>query len=77
MGAHSTLTREERSQEEVERFANSDPLQIYQRRLRQAGTLDDESWQRIQSDVAAEMTGAEAFVEAAPWPDPELAVLDV
>ena len=77
MGSHSTLTREERLAAEVERFIDSDPLLIYERRLRDEGVLDDERWARIQAEVDAEIAAAEKFVEAAPWPDAEAAVLDV
>ena len=77
MATHSTLTREERPSEEVGRFAASDPLLIYQRRLLDEGILDDEVWNRMRAEVAAEMAVAEKFVEAAPWPDAEAAVLDV
>jgi TPP-dependent pyruvate/acetoin dehydrogenase alpha subunit len=77
MGAHSTLTREERPAAEVEHFVSSDPLRKYESRLRQQGVLDDAGWQRMQVEIAREMADAEAFVEAAAWPDPELAVLDV
>jgi TPP-dependent pyruvate/acetoin dehydrogenase alpha subunit len=77
MGSHSTLTREERLAAEVERFVDSDPLLIYERRLRDEGMLDDERRARIQAEVDAEIAAAEKFAEAAPWPDTEAAVLDV
>jgi TPP-dependent pyruvate/acetoin dehydrogenase alpha subunit len=77
MGSHSTLTREERLAGDVERFIESDPLLIYERRLRDDGVLDDERWVRIQAEVNADIAEAETFVEAAAWPDPEAAVLDV
>jgi hypothetical protein len=32
---------------------------------------------RIQAEVNADIAEAETFVEAAAWPDPEAAVLDV
>jgi TPP-dependent pyruvate/acetoin dehydrogenase alpha subunit len=76
MGAHSTATKEERSTEDQEKFSDSDPLILYERRLRHDGALDEAEWTRIQSQVAAEIADAERFVEAAPWPDPEAAVLD-
>jgi TPP-dependent pyruvate/acetoin dehydrogenase alpha subunit len=77
MGPHSTATREERPVTEVGRLGESDPLRIYEQRLRAAGVLDDIAWATMQAGVAAEMATAEKFVEAAPWPDPEAAVLDV
>jgi len=47
MGSHSTLTREERLAADVERFIESDPLLIYERRLRDDGVLDDERWKAV------------------------------
>ena len=77
IGSHSTVTREERPASEVEGFTNADPLRIYERRLRDDGLLDDERWLRIQAGVTADIAEAEQFVEAAPWPDAEAALLDV
>ena len=77
MASHSTATKEERPAKEVERFGDSDPILIYQNRLRTAGLLDDETWAYMQAEVNAEMLEAEQFLEAAPWPDAEAAVLDV
>jgi pyruvate dehydrogenase E1 component alpha subunit len=77
LGSHSTLTREERSPAHVERFIDSDPLLNYERRLRDDGVLDEERWVRMQTEVDGEIAGAEKFVESAPWPDAEAAMLDV
>jgi TPP-dependent pyruvate/acetoin dehydrogenase alpha subunit len=77
MGSHSTLTREERPAADVRGFQASDPLLLYERRLRDDGLLDDGRWRRMQAEVSADIAEAERFVEAAPWPDPEAAVLDV
>lgn len=77
LGTHSTSTREGRPADEVAQLLKADPLALYEIRLREAGVLDDESWRRIQADTDAEMAAAEAFVAAAPWPDPELAAQDV
>lgn len=77
MGPHSTATKEERPATDVERFSEFDPILIYQRRLRAEGLLDEESWARMQAEVNTDMAEAEKFVEAAPWPDAEAAVLDV
>jgi TPP-dependent pyruvate/acetoin dehydrogenase alpha subunit len=77
LGSHSTLTREARSAEDIERFIDTDPLLIYERRLRDNGVLDEERWVRMQAEVNAEIAEAEKFVEAASWPDAEAAMLDV
>jgi TPP-dependent pyruvate/acetoin dehydrogenase alpha subunit len=76
LGPHSTLTKEKRTIAELERFKTSDPIRIYEQRLREFGILDDREWERMCADVNAEMKSAEQFVEAAPWPDPEAQVLD-
>ncbi len=77
MGPHSTLTREERPAEEVQSFADSDPLRIYEKRLRDDGLLDDAGWAALQARVQARIAEAERFVADAPWPDAAEAVLDV
>lgn len=77
MSTHSTLTREERAPMEVQELPARDPLILYEKRLRAGGLLDDKQWARIQAEVDAEVAEAERFVEAAPWPDPEEAFLDV
>jgi TPP-dependent pyruvate/acetoin dehydrogenase alpha subunit len=76
MGAHSTATKEERSAADVAAFSATDPLLLYERRLRGDGELDDAQWQQLQAEVGAAIAAAEKFVEAAPWPDAEAAVLD-
>jgi len=77
LGPHSTLTKEERPAEEVESFAQSDPLRVYENRLRQQGLLDDAAWSAMQARVQARIAQAERFAADAPWPDPAEAVLDV
>jgi TPP-dependent pyruvate/acetoin dehydrogenase alpha subunit len=77
LGSHSTLTREKRAAADVERFIDSDPLLIYERRLRDDGVLDEERWVRMQAEVGREIAEAEKFVATAPWPDAEAAMLDV
>lgn len=77
MGPHSTLTREERPADEVEKFKASDPLLICEQRLRAEGLLNDASWQAMQADVNAVIAAAEKFAADAAWPDPEEAIADV
>ena len=76
MGPHSTLTKEERSAEEVQRFQACDPLWRYETRLRGLGVLDDTALAQVRAGVDAEMRAAEQFVAEAPWPDPEEAFRD-
>lgn len=77
MGPHSTLTREERPSDEVEAFAQHDPLRLYEQRLRAQGVLDDATWGRLQAEVDGEIARAEQFAAAASWPDPVEAIRDV
>ena len=76
LAPHSTATKEERPKEELEELAGRDPLILYERRLREAGVLDDAGLEGIRAEVLAEIADAERFAAAAPWPDPEAAVLD-
>jgi TPP-dependent pyruvate/acetoin dehydrogenase alpha subunit len=76
MAPHSTLTKEKRPATELQWLEASDPIRTYERRLRDSGILDDREWERISARVNAEMKSAEQFVESAPWPNPEAAVLD-
>lgn len=76
MGPHSTLTKEERTAEEIERFRAADPLLRQEARLRHLGVLDDAGLERIRAAVREEMEGAERFADEAPWPDPEEALRD-
>lgn len=76
MGAHSTLTKEERSAEEIERYKAGDPLAAHEARLRARGVLDDATLARLREGVLAEMAAAERQAADAPWPDPREALLD-
>jgi TPP-dependent pyruvate/acetoin dehydrogenase alpha subunit len=76
MAPHSTLTKEERPVAELERLMDADPIRIYEQRLRASAILDDRGWERMHTAVDAEMQSAEQFAAAAPWPDPEMAVVD-
>jgi TPP-dependent pyruvate/acetoin dehydrogenase alpha subunit len=77
MGPHSTATREERPQAELEKFRDADPVARYEQRLRNRGWLDDAQLAGLQESVAAVITAAEQFVAAAPWPDGDEALRDV
>jgi len=76
MAPHSTLTKEERPPVELQELAGRDPLLLYERRLRAEALLDDALWTRMRAEVDAEVSEAERFAEAAPWPDGEAAELD-
>ncbi len=74
LGAHSTLTREERPAELMTLLRGRDPLLLAEARLRARGLLDDAASARIDAEVAREIEAAVAFAAAAPWPDPAEAV---
>jgi TPP-dependent pyruvate/acetoin dehydrogenase alpha subunit len=76
LATHSNLTREERTGVELIGLQERDPLPLYERRLRSEGVLEDALWTRMRSEIDAEIAAAEAFAEAAAWPDAEQALLD-
>jgi len=77
LATHSNLTREERAAPELDALRERDPLLLYERRLRSEGILEDALWTQMRAEVDTEVAAAERFAEAAPWPDPEQAMLDV
>jgi pyruvate dehydrogenase E1 component alpha subunit len=63
--AHSMYDPElYRDKEEVQRWRQHDPIDSLAGRLRDAGLLDDEDMEAIESDVAAEIDDAVEFAEA-------------
>lgn len=79
MGAHSTSddpTRY-RSDEELKRWAEKDPIERLRRHLAHRGLLDDAAVLRIDQELNAEITRALEIVEHAPPPPPESLFDDV
>jgi TPP-dependent pyruvate/acetoin dehydrogenase alpha subunit len=76
LAPHSTVTREERPELELQELSGRDPLVLYESKLRAATRLDDVAWQRMRAEVDAAIDEAERFARDAPWPDGELAVSD-
>ena len=71
IGAHSTSddpTRY-RTQDEVDAWIKKDPLDRFERYLRQIGLLDDARLQALDGELAAEIAAAIDEVEKAPPPD--------
>jgi pyruvate dehydrogenase E1 component alpha subunit len=56
-----------RSQEEVERWKERDPIPGFIGRLRHGGMLSDADLAAIESSVTAEVSAAVEFAEASPW----------
>lgn len=66
-----------RSEDEVRTWRKKDPLLLAERRLEEAGVLDDAGRKMILDDVQERIKAAVAFAEAAPMPEPEAALADV
>jgi 2-oxoisovalerate dehydrogenase E1 component alpha subunit len=62
-----------RSEEELTREKERDPLPRFREQLREAGALDDEREQRIAEEIRAAVDDATDWAEAQPEPDPATA----
>jgi 2-oxoisovalerate dehydrogenase E1 component alpha subunit len=69
--------RRYRSREEVEEWAQRDPLVAFARQLKEIGALDDESEKELNDRVNREIDEATDAVEKEPSPDPESALRHV
>jgi len=59
-----------RTKEEVEQQKLRDPIVTFRRQLEEVRMLDDEQWQAMESDVAAEVEDAVRFADESPEPEP-------
>ncbi len=76
--AHSMYDAElYRSKQEVEEWKQRDPIPALEKRLRQAGSLDDRSRAAMEQDVAARVAEAVAFAEEGLWEATEDLLKDV
>jgi pyruvate dehydrogenase E1 component alpha subunit len=67
-----------RTKEEAEWWRqNRDPLDVFERRVREAGLADPGDLRRIDGEVAAALDAAVAAAEAAPLPDASQVTTDV
>jgi pyruvate dehydrogenase E1 component alpha subunit len=66
-----------RSQEEIERIQERDPLDIFEKQLRERGVLTDDIVQEMAAEVDKEIDEAYAAAEADPMPPLEDATTDV
>jgi pyruvate dehydrogenase E1 component alpha subunit len=71
--AHGTY----RTKEEVEEYRQRDPIQVLERRMREAGLLDDPGFKALNDEVLAEVDDAVRFAEESPDPAPEELWTDV
>ncbi|MEW6296649.1 MAG: pyruvate dehydrogenase (acetyl-transferring) E1 component subunit alpha [Thermodesulfobacteriota bacterium] len=56
-----------RDKQEVEEWKKRDPIATFQARLHAQGLLSEEDVQRIEDEIAAELSRAVAFAEAGTW----------
>jgi pyruvate dehydrogenase E1 component alpha subunit len=67
-----------RPKEEAEWWRqNRDPLELFERRVREAGLVDADALRRVDGEVEAAIDAAVAAAEAAPLPDPSEITTDV
>ena len=71
--AHGTY----RTKEEVEDYRQRDPIGVLERRMREAGLLDDAGLKALNDEVLAEVDDAVRFAEESPDPAPEELWTDV
>ncbi len=66
--AHSMYDAElYRDKDEVRRWKERDPIDLFDRRLREQGWLDDATRAALEGDVSAEVEAAVRFAEESPW----------
>lgn len=66
--AHSMYDAElYRDKDEVRRWKERDPIDLFDRRLREQGWLDDATRAALEGDVGAELEAAVRFAEESPW----------
>jgi pyruvate dehydrogenase E1 component alpha subunit len=56
-----------RDKQEVKEWKKRDPITTFQARLQAQGVVNDEDLQRIEDEIAAEITQAVEFAEAGTW----------
>ncbi|HUA33544.1 MAG TPA: pyruvate dehydrogenase (acetyl-transferring) E1 component subunit alpha [Candidatus Binataceae bacterium] len=56
-----------REKQEIEEWKKRDPIELYQNRLREQGTLSDADLKGIEDESAAEVAKAVEFAEAGTW----------
>ena len=71
--AHGTY----RTKEEVEEYRQRDPIAVLERRMRDAGLLDDAGLKAVNDEVLAEVDDAVKFAEESPDPAPDELWTDV
>jgi 2-oxoisovalerate dehydrogenase E1 component len=62
-----------RTREEVDHWKSLDPIQRYRRHAVEQRWLKEADCEAIDAEIAAQVTDAQQFAEASPWPDPATA----
>ena len=57
-------------EDDRKRWEQADPIDLYERRLRDQGILDDATIERLWDEVRTEVQQASERARSAPWPDP-------
>jgi acetoin:2,6-dichlorophenolindophenol oxidoreductase subunit alpha len=60
-----------RTQDEIDRWRERDPVKLFESALRDQGVLDDEGLERIRSEVRAEIEAGVEFARSSAYPEPE------
>lgn len=68
---HAEVMAERRPEEELERWRQRDPVDIYRERLRDEGVVDEEWVANVEADVQTALDEAFEFAKNDPYPDDE------
>lgn len=60
-----------RTKEEVEEWREDDPILAFQRRLVEAGVIDEETYETMDREAIEEVEAAAEYADESPRPDPE------
>jgi pyruvate dehydrogenase E1 component alpha subunit len=66
-----------RTKQEIEEWKKRDPILLFQRRLQDAGVLDESALAAMEAEVEAEIEEAVRFAETSPWEPVEELLNDV
>jgi TPP-dependent pyruvate/acetoin dehydrogenase alpha subunit len=75
--AHSSMARETRSPAELAEIKTNCPILRQVQRLRTAGAIGADAQETLEKQIQAELAGAFAFADAAPYPLPAEVLTDV
>jgi pyruvate dehydrogenase E1 component alpha subunit len=66
-----------RTREEIEKARQRDPINLYEKRLRERGLIDDQALEKMDTEIRAIVDEAVKFAEASPHPELEELYRDV